>query len=406
MRRCIRSSRAPSAPTRRRSLLPRSTLRCKTARWRPRRTHCPRSTRRSSTRSNRTSISPPTSPTRCSPSSAGRYGPSFPRATGRSSRPYTRRRPRAVHAGGAKVLPDGQASGRKRPALAARDLRQASGDPVGDAPPNSSDERRFRAARGARPRRRRPLPRRRRGSPALRLRRGGLDRARRVLGARGRGLLPGLHALRAERRGRLDRGDRALPPRRGQFSRRCNGGAAEHTYPGGLSLSLPATRGGTCALHLRRRGARRLPRLRGVADLAADGQDRLAAHGDRRAADRPGVRRDARRLRADVRPLPAARLEALAPGPQRARAPGRAPGGQGVTAALLVGFIVLMLAGVPVALAMATASLAYVMLSGAIPDFVVIHRMYGGIDSFPLLAVPFFILAGNLMNSAGITNRI
>ena len=32
--------------------------------------------------------------------------------------------------------------------------------------------------------------------------------------------------------------------------------------------------------------------------------------------------------------------------------------------------------------------------------------MIGGIDSFPLLAVPFFILAGNLMNNAGITNRI
>src|SRR3712207_6172476 len=32
--------------------------------------------------------------------------------------------------------------------------------------------------------------------------------------------------------------------------------------------------------------------------------------------------------------------------------------------------------------------------------------MAGGIDSFPLLAVPFFILAGNLMNNAGITNRI
>jgi tripartite ATP-independent transporter DctM subunit len=59
-----------------------------------------------------------------------------------------------------------------------------------------------------------------------------------------------------------------------------------------------------------------------------------------------------------------------------------------------------------VALAMVIASLAYVMLSGTIPDFVVIHRMYGGVDSFPLLAVPFFILAGNLMNSAGITNRI
>jgi len=77
-----------------------------------------------------------------------------------------------------------------------------------------------------------------------------------------------------------------------------------------------------------------------------------------------------------------------------------------LTAVLLVGFIVLMLAGVPVALAMIVASLAYVMISGTVPDFVVIHRMYGGIDSFPLLAVPFFILAGNLMNSAGITNRI
>jgi tripartite ATP-independent transporter DctM subunit len=77
-----------------------------------------------------------------------------------------------------------------------------------------------------------------------------------------------------------------------------------------------------------------------------------------------------------------------------------------MTAVLLLGFLVLMLAGVPVALAMVMSSLVFVMLSGTIPDFVVIHRMYGGVDSFPLLAVPFFILAGNLMNSAGITNRI
>jgi TRAP-type C4-dicarboxylate transport system permease large subunit len=69
-------------------------------------------------------------------------------------------------------------------------------------------------------------------------------------------------------------------------------------------------------------------------------------------------------------------------------------------------FLGLMGAGVPVAIAMAGASLIYVMTSGNIPDFVVIHRMVNGVDSFPLLAVPFFILAGNLMNSAGITNRI
>src|SRR6187549_3422553 len=65
-----------------------------------------------------------------------------------------------------------------------------------------------------------------------------------------------------------------------------------------------------------------------------------------------------------------------------------------------------MCSGLPVALAMAVASLLYVMISGNVPDFVVIHRMVSGLDSFPLLAVPFFILAGNLMNSAGITNRI
>src|SRR5829696_2949938 len=73
---------------------------------------------------------------------------------------------------------------------------------------------------------------------------------------------------------------------------------------------------------------------------------------------------------------------------------------------LLGGFLALMVSGIPVAIAMASASLIYVMWSGTVPDFVVIHRMYGGVDSFPLLAVPFFIWAGNLMNSAGITNRI
>jgi TRAP-type C4-dicarboxylate transport system permease large subunit len=69
-------------------------------------------------------------------------------------------------------------------------------------------------------------------------------------------------------------------------------------------------------------------------------------------------------------------------------------------------FLGLMGSGIPVAIAMAGSSLIFVMATGTVPDFVVIHRMVNGIDSFPLLAVPFFILAGNLMNSAGITNRI
>src|SRR6187455_730436 len=69
-------------------------------------------------------------------------------------------------------------------------------------------------------------------------------------------------------------------------------------------------------------------------------------------------------------------------------------------------FLLFMSTGVPVAIAMAAAALVYILLTGDTPPFVVVHRMISGIDSFPLLAVPFFIMAGNLMNNAGITNRI
>ena len=69
-------------------------------------------------------------------------------------------------------------------------------------------------------------------------------------------------------------------------------------------------------------------------------------------------------------------------------------------------FLILMNGGIPMAIAMAGASLLYLFFVESSPPFVVIHRMVSGIDSFPLLAVPFFILAGNLMNNAGITNRI
>ncbi len=74
--------------------------------------------------------------------------------------------------------------------------------------------------------------------------------------------------------------------------------------------------------------------------------------------------------------------------------------------ALLGSFLAMMSTGVPVAISMAGSALVYILLTGDLPPFVVVHRMISGIDSFPLLAVPFFIMAGNLMNNAGITNRI
>jgi len=74
--------------------------------------------------------------------------------------------------------------------------------------------------------------------------------------------------------------------------------------------------------------------------------------------------------------------------------------------ALIIGFLLLLLAGVPVAISLGGASLLYVILEGTQPHLVVLHRMIGGTDSFPLLAIPFFIMAGSLMNSAGITTRL
>ncbi len=78
---------------------------------------------------------------------------------------------------------------------------------------------------------------------------------------------------------------------------------------------------------------------------------------------------------------------------------------------MLVALLVLMAVGVPIAIALAGSSLLFLFignLTGEIstPEITVIHRMVNGVDSFPLLAVPFFIMAGNLMNSAGITKQI
>ncbi|MBP2561430.1 TRAP-type C4-dicarboxylate transport system permease large subunit [Neorhizobium galegae] len=74
---------------------------------------------------------------------------------------------------------------------------------------------------------------------------------------------------------------------------------------------------------------------------------------------------------------------------------------------LLIGsFLLLMMIGSPVAVSMAVASLLYLVIYGVAPDIIAAQRMIAGVESFPLIAVPFFILAGNLMNIAGVTGRI
>jgi tripartite ATP-independent transporter DctM subunit len=72
---------------------------------------------------------------------------------------------------------------------------------------------------------------------------------------------------------------------------------------------------------------------------------------------------------------------------------------------LFVVLFVLLIAGAPVAVALGVSSFVFIMLDG-LPSVVVLHNMVNGINSFPLIAVPFFIMAGHLMNTAGITTKI
>lgn len=69
-------------------------------------------------------------------------------------------------------------------------------------------------------------------------------------------------------------------------------------------------------------------------------------------------------------------------------------------------FFIFLIINVPVAFALGLASIPVFMVGNYMPPTVAIQRMFGATQSFPLLAVPFFVLAGNLMNSTGITQRL
>jgi tripartite ATP-independent transporter DctM subunit len=68
-------------------------------------------------------------------------------------------------------------------------------------------------------------------------------------------------------------------------------------------------------------------------------------------------------------------------------------------------FLVLIIFGIPIAIAMGIPAAIYLLVEG-IPISVMIQRMVASLNSFPLLAVPLFILAANLMNNSGITSRL
>ncbi|MDG2254465.1 MAG: TRAP transporter large permease [Opitutaceae bacterium] len=73
---------------------------------------------------------------------------------------------------------------------------------------------------------------------------------------------------------------------------------------------------------------------------------------------------------------------------------------------LVVVFMILLVMNVPIAVAIAVASMLAMLLEGYDPSLMVASKMANGIDSFALLAIPFFILSGVLMGRGGMARRL
>lgn len=73
---------------------------------------------------------------------------------------------------------------------------------------------------------------------------------------------------------------------------------------------------------------------------------------------------------------------------------------------LLGSFVGLMTLGVPLAVVIIGSGLLYIWLATNVPLSVVVQRLFAGLDDFTLMAIPLFVIAGFLMNEAGLTARL
>ena len=79
------------------------------------------------------------------------------------------------------------------------------------------------------------------------------------------------------------------------------------------------------------------------------------------------------------------------------------PGAARSGAPMLVGFVACVVGGVPIGFALAFTALVYIWIEGALPGLIFAQQMARGIDNFVLLAIPFFILVGYLMEANGMS---
>lgn len=69
-------------------------------------------------------------------------------------------------------------------------------------------------------------------------------------------------------------------------------------------------------------------------------------------------------------------------------------------------FLILIFAGVPIVFAIGSSAVLTMLTTSSVPIFIVAQRLYAGIDSFTLMAIPFFVLMGLIMEAGGIARRI
>lgn len=69
-------------------------------------------------------------------------------------------------------------------------------------------------------------------------------------------------------------------------------------------------------------------------------------------------------------------------------------------------FLVLLMLSVPIGYAIGMVTLVTMLQFTSMPTMMIAQNSVAGVDSFPLLAIPFFMLAGNLMSGGGIAKRL
>ncbi len=77
-----------------------------------------------------------------------------------------------------------------------------------------------------------------------------------------------------------------------------------------------------------------------------------------------------------------------------------------MSAWIFIPFLVTLLVGVPIAFALGISATTFLIVWDKVPFTVIAQRFYSSVDVFVLLSIPFFILAGELMNKTGITTRL